>query len=372
MWRREGEEREEVVKATVMRGHPEESHGLEYEAVLVRCDFRHDTRGEGRGELLLRVPLHPDIPEAAIFSKDSLTPVYQETSFVPHLHGSKKQLKHKYVMCGAPLYGNISAIHIKQWFLWYKSVFGEDIHFFIYDAGGVDGEVEKVLKFFVEEGIVTFVDVRKQSNFESWLSNQSLFLLDCIHRTRRIAQWAFNFDYDEFLFIKNPSTSIQTLLEKHFDEPFVTFGSWWYSINFCEQSSENFDSDSLQVWAAEKMFIREKVPKCKLETGNPQLCLYAEGHRKWGANLRTTLMPQIHWIMHYQSSRMGVNIDTDIAYIAHFRGLAAIGENRCKKNKSEERVDEKKPNGYVRNTEVARRARWFSKQQGERERERGR
>ena len=77
------------------------------------------------------------------------------------------------------------------------------------------------------------VDIRGGYAHES--KHNVLALNDCLYRTRALpARWALFMDFDEFLFVRPPH-SLASLLRQNKDAPFLTFGSLWWSINYCRQ-----------------------------------------------------------------------------------------------------------------------------------------
>lgn len=113
----------------------------------------------------------------------------------------------KYAFCGPPMHGTVPAAWIRAWLIYHNYIWGGEAHFFFYNVGGLKDKDRALFKDFLDAGILSIEDLRSpdiHSDFPMWYFHQLLYINDCLHRSRPIADFAFFADFDEYLQVSNP------------------------------------------------------------------------------------------------------------------------------------------------------------------------
>lgn len=288
----------------------ENSHGRIYDTLVVRCSFPEAVGIEREGGFL--------------YLNMSASPGSKSFELIPVFHERPRQLKdstyertsfqYQYAYCSAPVWTNSSASHIKQWFMYHHTLTGGSIHYYIYDTTGIDDETMAVLKPLMDMGYLTFVNLHRQRLYDAWANTEDLIINDCLNRVRFVAKWALFWDFDEYLHVASP-LSLSTLLAQAEERaaPWVSFGNMFYNRKYCAPESEGGD------WAVERMVYRLESPVCG-QKNISHVCPGEMGHRKWIANPRMVKVGSIYRAVDPQKN--GIILDTDVARINHYRGIA--------------------------------------------------
>ncbi|KAL2644930.1 hypothetical protein R1flu_012517 [Riccia fluitans] len=291
-----------------------ETHGRNYDTLVIQCSFPEPVGSEGTGGLLYLKLSHSIEPEVS-----ELVPVFRER---PGQYNSTlfnlSTFQYEYVYCSPPVWTNLSAVYVKEWFKYHHALLDGNVRYFVYDNIGIDNETMAVLQPFIDAGILTVINQHRERDYDAWWHTQATAINDCIKRARFIGKWVLFWDFDEYLSVSPPLT-LSALLEdvEQKGAPWITFGNMYYSINYCAAESGSGDD-----WAIERMLYRIEKPQCEWgEFESPNVCTGPMGHRKWIGNPRLTLVGSIHYVI--EPGWGGVDLDTNIARINHYRGIVA-------------------------------------------------
>ena len=142
----------------------------------------------------------------------------------------KPPFKFQLVHCSAPISGRVSARRVYEW-LEFHLRSGVD-HLVVYDAGGIDEPVMRMLEVYGELGVVEVVNARQATAYEAWDHGRLLLINDCVQRHRFSARWVFFSDLEEY-FVSEAGLTLLATLNAHDGKPYVSFGSRWWSVEKC-------------------------------------------------------------------------------------------------------------------------------------------
>ncbi|KAJ7295620.1 hypothetical protein O6H91_12G062600 [Diphasiastrum complanatum] len=228
---------------------PDWGFGRVYTVVVVICTFDRDvgTDSEG-GELVLHAYDGSDFTQAArIAALKEVPGEYNSSLFHP-------PYPYKYLYCGSPLYGNINPNRMREWMAYHAWLFGPSSYFVLYDAGGVDSDLMKVLNPWIELGRVKIENVREQKKYDGYYYNQFLFVNDCLHKYRFMSNWTFFFDVDEYIYI-SPGEAMDSVLDSYGASQLL-IGQRHISEKLCLQNSDNMEGEDSRIWGFEKLVFK--------------------------------------------------------------------------------------------------------------------
>ncbi|KAJ7537003.1 hypothetical protein O6H91_12G092000 [Diphasiastrum complanatum] len=289
-----------------------------YVVAIVNCTFEDDVgMGEEGGSLFMTVSAgpHPGDTEKVLVLQE------QNDEAKEAMRKRDQPLPFKYAFCGPPMHGNVKAEWVLQWLVYHHYLWRDSVHFFFYNVGGITNSVRQVFSPFINNGLLTIVDVEDQKDYPSWYFNQLLFINDCLHRTRYLSSWTFFHDFDEF-FTMSSSITLDKLLDEYKDVPYLTFGSLRASLWICTdvhpESSE---------WPLQRMRWAEKQPFCSAPDQDPWICIHGKGARKYVVNPRKVFAGGVHRTAIPEEG--GVNLNASIARLNHYPGMLANGTTSC-------------------------------------------
>lgn len=105
------------------------------------------------------------------------------------------------------MHGTVPAAWIRAWLIYHNYIWGGEARFFFYNVGGLKDEDRALFKDFLDAGILSIEDLASpdfHSDFPMWYFHQLLYINDCLHRSRPIADFAFFADFDEYLQVSKP------------------------------------------------------------------------------------------------------------------------------------------------------------------------
>lgn len=307
---------------------------------IVNCTFPTAVGEDGNGGVLkLAVTIKPkrDNPTGTV-TADVL---YESKGAVRSFNDTLKTLErdgaaslpYKYAFCGPPMHGKIRAEWILGWLTYhynlYEGLEGK-VRFFFYNVGGLHPEGRRLLDPFIQAGVIEVIDALDEWYYPAHYHNQVMFINDCLHRTRYLAQWTLFHDFDEFLYIPPPLT-LATLLQQNEDRPWMTFGSMPASWGLCTDRPE----PSTNKWPVEKMVWVEKQPECryaKMST-DPWMCTGPLGRRKYVVNPRKVLASGVH-VISLDTEAGGLDLNGSVGRVHHYHGALALMNRLCGTNVS--------------------------------------
>jgi hypothetical protein len=243
------------------------------------------------------------------------------------------------------MHTNVNADWIKAWIVYHNYIFNGDALYFFYNVGGLKDEDRHRFNDFVDAGLLNITDSTSHYSqlYPSWYYHQLLYIEDCLQRSRFLADYVFFFDFDEFLqvflfsffncsfymFFVRPldlylrfsdvfqipaPETIESLLEKHKELPWLTVGSFPADHDHCTPAA----TSGLQ-YPVERMLWHAKVPECMHADEDPWMCIAAVGRRKWIANTKYTLLGGVHRAaLPFEG---GINMNASAARVIHFHGV---------------------------------------------------
>ncbi|GJP51797.1 hypothetical protein CLOM_g10936 [Closterium sp. NIES-68] len=318
-----------------------EHHNFLYETVVLNCLLDSPVQSPG-GYLKARI------------NSEVLYP-YREAKSEP-LTDPAPPFRHHLLFCGPPMYGTMEPRVILEWLDYHRVYAGAD-HFVFYDSGAVDVAVRKALEGYLSAGALEITDFREAQQWDAWLWAQSLAIQDCMYRSRRVAEWVFMQDFDEFLEVLPPLT-VPALLAKYQGRPWISYGCAVFNSSYCVDSPTNAAAGlathdrrrngdlrggggaagggggarrvHMEGLLIERMHFRWPHIYCMdTQKYRPEHCLDQEGHRKYILNPRRVQAAQIHIVVKGEGMGEGVDMDTDDMRLAHYRGLATKGARMC-------------------------------------------
>ena len=166
----------QVVKGKTKKLWPDWHFGRLYTVVVTTCYFAEDVGvgGEG-GELILYASYGDQFSQPErIVALTEAKGEYNSSIFDP------QAFPYDYVYCGSPVYGDISPQRIREWMAYHAKFFGEQSYFILYDAGGFQDEVRKVLEPWIKQGRVSVQNIRQQEIYDGYYHNQVIRVLRLI------------------------------------------------------------------------------------------------------------------------------------------------------------------------------------------------
>ncbi|KAK6793156.1 hypothetical protein RDI58_012237 [Solanum bulbocastanum] len=237
------------LKAKAYKILPDWGYGRVYTVVVVNCTFAVNPNLDNKGGKLILYAYYSESPKR-----------YEKITALEEAPGSYNQSKfsppypYEYLYCGSSLYGNLSASRMREWIAYHVWFFGPSSHFVFHDAGGVSSEVRAVLEPWVQAGRVTLQDIRDQSEFDGYYYNQFLVVNDCLHRYRHAANWTFYFDVDEYIYLPDANTTLESVLRDFSNNTQFTIEQNAMSSILClNDSSQNYS----RLWGFEKLLFRD-------------------------------------------------------------------------------------------------------------------
>ncbi|EFJ32903.1 hypothetical protein SELMODRAFT_406883 [Selaginella moellendorffii] len=305
-------------------GYVNESHTEKtfYDVGVVKCSFEEPVGANGEGGFLVlnmtRNSSPPPLVDHSGIIEQSYVPVFQELPEEISSIQFEGPFRFDYAYCSPLLTPskNVSAKYVKEWLMYHQGLWSEShVHYFFYDAGGIDSRLLEVFQPLMEKKFLTVIDMRELVLFESAGDGHQLVINDCLQRSRFLATWAFFWDLDEYLQLVN-STSMAALLRSYESSPWISLANLVWSRTYCKETSAEDE------WAVERMRFRLRYPTCGDEQ-RAETCHGVEGHRKWIANPRKVLVASIHRTVEPEWN--GEILRASIARLNHFHGLAVEG-----------------------------------------------
>lgn len=103
--------------------------------------------------------------------------------------------------CASRLYGSVNPERIREWVAYHALLFGPRAHFLFHDAGGLDADVYRVLRPWIELGRVSVQNLQLLEVYQGRSHHQFTMLNDCMFRAQTLSNWTFFFDVDEYLYL---------------------------------------------------------------------------------------------------------------------------------------------------------------------------
>ncbi|KAL8143161.1 hypothetical protein V2J09_016193 [Rumex salicifolius] len=234
---------------------PDWGYGRVYTVVVVNCTFRSNPNLDNSGgELILRAyySLNPRKFENFVALRES-PGSYNESKFQP-------PYSYDYLYCGSSLYGDLNPARVREWMAYHAWFLGPRSHFVFHDAGGVSPEVRAVLDPWIRSGRVTLQDIRAQEQFDGYYYNQFLVVNDCLHRYKFMANWTFYFDVDEYIYLPQKNSSLESVLKEFEEYTQFTIEQNPMSSELCLNDSSQ---DYSRQWGFEKLLFRDSREKIR-------------------------------------------------------------------------------------------------------------
>lgn len=242
------------IKTKAFKMLPDWGYGRVYTVVVVNCTFPVNPNEDNSGGELILYAYYSQSPKRyeRIVALEEKPGSYNESAYRP-------PYKYEYLYCGSSLYGNLSAVRIREWMAYHAWFFGKESHFVFHDAGGVSADVRAVLEPWVKLGRVTIQDIRDQAEFDGYYYNQFLVVNDCLHRYRHAANWTFYFDVDEYIYVPD-GNSLRSVLDEFSDYTQFTIEQNPMSSKLClNDSTQEFS----RQWGFEKLVFRDSRTKIR-------------------------------------------------------------------------------------------------------------
>eukprot|EP00271_Cylindrocystis_brebissonii_P005131 TRINITY_DN17079_c0_g1_i2.p1 TRINITY_DN17079_c0_g1~~TRINITY_DN17079_c0_g1_i2.p1 ORF type:complete len:572 (-),score=66.48 TRINITY_DN17079_c0_g1_i2:454-2169(-) len=279
-----------------------ESHEMQYEALLLRCQLEEVTGSTG-GYLIGTV----DGEEIVLLNEKSM----------PEWEG-KSPYKYKFLHCSPPIFGQLDPRSMHEWMDFHRATVGFD-HFVFYDMQALGDDLRERLKEYIDGGWITIVDFKEALSFEVWWWAQHVAMWDCMFRSRTVAKWIAFLDFDEYLQAIPPYT-MGSYLKEHNDKSWISHGVVWWGVESCMETSRGRDKakfieEMAFRWPGHYCMGKEKYP-------NWRFCLDHYGHRKFIANPRKVWNVEIHKVLEPSDTGHDANSETEIVH-NHYQGLAS-------------------------------------------------
>ncbi|CAK9189493.1 unnamed protein product [Sphagnum troendelagicum] len=248
--------RRALVKGLAFKMFPDDGNIYShlYNAVTINCTFQENVGTDKMGGELVVYASYGDAfwrKAERIVALTEAPGEYQSTSAANNIY--------EYVYCGSPLFGNLSPQRIREWIAYHARFFGSKAHFFLYDAGGVHADVQRVLEPWITLGRVTVDNIRGQEKFDGYYHNQFMVVNDCFHRARHLARWLFFFDVDEYLWMPSDAGSLESMFAKFENHAQVIIWQNPMSRNMCIATDNVSDDPPVSLprkWGFEKLVFR--------------------------------------------------------------------------------------------------------------------
>ncbi|CAM6097494.1 unnamed protein product [Calypogeia fissa] len=235
---------------------PQAGYAKQYVATVIHCHFDHDVGTNGTGgsvKIVLKMGSKDmtGLPGTEFVALTEKPGEYDGSLFT-------EPLKYDFMYCGGPLYGQVSPQRVREWIAWHARMFGPRSQFILWDAGGLNEDVRKILSPWVKLGMVTIMNYRQEARYDSHYHSQSVMLNDCLMQAKREAEWAFFFDIDEYLYVVPNRTLIEVLTEINQEmgrkAQEVSIWQRLMNPNHCVKRPEN-DTDE-RLWGLEKLVYK--------------------------------------------------------------------------------------------------------------------
>ncbi|CAK7345946.1 unnamed protein product [Dovyalis caffra] len=237
------------IRAKAYKILPDWGYGRVYTVVVVNCTFSvNPNQANAGGRLMVNAYYGESQRKYEKFTALEEPPgSYNESKYHP-------PYPYEYVYCGSSLYGNLSASRIREWMAYHAWFFGPSSHFVFHDAGGVSPEVRAAFEPWVRAGRVTVQDIRGQAEFDGYYHNQFLVVNDCLHRYRYSANWTFYFDVDEYIYLPERNSTLESVLKDFSNYTQFTIEQNPMSSELCFNDPTQ---DYPRQWGFEKLLFRE-------------------------------------------------------------------------------------------------------------------
>lgn len=237
------------LKAKAYKILPDWGYGRVYTVVVVNCTFAVNPNVDNVGGKLILYAYYGQSPKRyeKITALEEAPGSYNDSKFRP-------PYPYEYLYCGSSLYGNLTASRMREWMAYHAWFFGPSSHFVLHDAGGVSPGVRAVLEPWIRAGRVTLQDIRDQSEFDGYYYNQFLVVNDCLHRYRHAANWTFYFDVDEYIYLPDGNTTLESVLREFSNNTQFTIEQNAMSSVLCLNNSSQ---DYSRQWGFEKLLFRD-------------------------------------------------------------------------------------------------------------------
>ncbi|KAG0607618.1 hypothetical protein M758_8G043200 [Ceratodon purpureus] len=319
-----------------------------YSPTIINCTFAKPVGANRKGGLLvLRISTgygRSDLNNLPVVAMEELAGEVDIVMTPP------EKLPFKYAFCGAPMHGKLSAEWILQWMTYHHYLAQGRGHFFFYNLVGLAELDKPQFQQFLDAGLLSITDILDPtltSDYPTWYYHQVLFINDCLHRSRFMAEHVFFIDYDEFVQIPAPDT-LARFMKRHKDQPWISLGSIPANTQDCRSPPGETEQP------LERMLWRRQQPGCKLkpEEADPWLCIGPVGRRKYVVNPRYTFAVGVHWVT---IPKKGLNLKAQEARIVHYRGSQQLDNPVCSVEVREGSLEEQAvlQNGWVRDESVA-------------------
>jgi hypothetical protein len=246
----------------------------------------------------------------------------------------------KYAFCGAPMYGMVRADWVLQWMTYHHFLADGKAHFLFYNLGGLAKGDRAMFQRFLDAGKLSITDVLDPNlvaDYPTWYHHQVLFINDCLHRSRFMAERVFFIDYDEFVQgfwdgvqVPAPDT-LSEFMARHEKEPWISFGSVYANTQDCRRGVSHEAVVERMVW-------RRPAPACRQKAKtliDPWLCIGPLGRRKFVVNPVKTFAAGVHGVT---IPAEGLNLKGDEARILHYRSAPTFKTRLCGNNVKDEKA----------------------------------
>ncbi|KAF5203825.1 galactan beta-1,4-galactosyltransferase GALS1 [Thalictrum thalictroides] len=291
------------IKTKAYKMLPDWGYGRVYTVVVVNCTFPVNPNVDNSGGKLVLYAYYGQSQKKyeKIVALDEEPGSYNELKYKP-------PYKYDYLYCGSSLYGNLSAVRIREWMAYHAWFFGESSHFVFHDAGGISAEVRAVLEPWIRLGRVTIQDIRDQAEFDGYYYNQFLVVNDCLHRYRNDANWTFYFDVDEYIYLPDGNT-LTSVLNEFKDYTQFTIEQNPMSSKLClNESTHDYSSE----WGFEKLVFRDSRTKIRRD-------------RKYAIQARNAYSTGVHMSENVSGKTLH-KTETKIRYYHYHNTITVDGE----------------------------------------------
>ncbi|PHU20990.1 hypothetical protein BC332_12141 [Capsicum chinense] len=295
------------LKAKAYRILPDWGYGRVYTVVVVNCTFAVNPNPDNKGGKLILYAYYGESPKRyeKITALEEAPGSYNESKFSP-------PYPYDYLYCGSSLYGNLSASRMREWMAYHAWFFGPSSHFVFHDAGGVSQEVRAVLEPWIRAGRVTLQDIRDQAEFDGYYYNQFLVVNDCLHRYRHAANWTFYFDVDEYIYLPDGNTTLESVLREFSNNTQFTIEQNAMSSMLCLNDSSQ---DYSRQCGFEKLLFRDSRTNIRRD-------------RKYAIQAKNAYATGVHMSENVEGGTLH-QTETKIRYY-HYHNSITVHEELCR------------------------------------------